>query len=107
MFYDSDDEEFSVLDEISCEPIIETVNTKLTPKFVYDDAEELFLTAGVSTEPTSAKDTEPDIQQVDPEYVQCHEHVKDTLHEKTSDADSMTKDDTSYKMCPDFPQGEE
>ena len=126
MYYDSDDEEFSVLDEISCEPIIETVDsdneelyvvdeisyepivemvdTKFTHKFMYNDAEELFPNVTVGAEPTSTtKDTEPDIQQPDPTCVQ----PEDTLHEPRSDTDSMMNDETSHKMCPDFLQGKE
>ena len=57
---------------------METVNAKFTSKFVYEDAEELFPTASVGAEPTSAKDAEPviqqpGIQQADPTHVQVND----------------------------------
>ena len=98
--YDSDNESFSVSNEIHCEPIVETVNAKITSKFVYEDAEEVFLTASVGAEPTSTKDAkpviqQPGIQQADPTCVQVN------------DAKSMMNDDTSHNLCPDFLRCEE
>ena len=106
-FYESDNEEFSVLDEISYEPVVETVDEEVTTKFVYKDAEEIFPTSDTSTEPKLTKDTEPDIQDVSPECEERHEHVKEMLHQEPNDADLIMRDDTSYKMCPDFPHGKE
>ena len=44
---ESDDEDLSQPYNITCGPIVETVEEECTLKFVYDDAEELFPTTKV------------------------------------------------------------
>ena len=106
-FDDSDDKEFSVSDETTYEPLVETVDEEATSKFVYKDAEELFPTADTCAEPKSMQDMEPDVEDMSPVYEEHREHTKETLHQELSDADLVITLDTSNKMCPDFPQGEE
>ena len=53
LFYESNNEEFFALDEITCEPLVETVDEEVTPKFVHYDAEEPFPTVNTCAEPKS------------------------------------------------------
>ena len=106
-FDESDDKEFSVSDETAHEPLVETVDEEATSKFVYKDAEELFPTAETCAEPKLMQNMEPNVEDISPVYEEHHEHVKETLHQETSDADLVTTQDTSNEMCPDFLQGKE
>ena len=105
-YCDSDDEDFPISHDIHNNPtvertdvefIVETVDDEFTPKFVYEDAEELFPNATAGAEPTAAHDQEPVIQQRDNET--------NSTSEELGDAKSMIDDDMPHNLDDDTPDG--
>ena len=79
LFHESDNEEFSVSDEITYEPLVETVDEEVTLKFVYNDAEEPFPTANTCVEPKSMQDTGLGIKDISPVYEEHYKDIKQTV----------------------------
>ena len=136
-YCDSGDKDFSVSHDMHNNPtmettdvefIVETVDDKFTPKFVYEDAKELFLNAAAGAEPTPADNQEPVIQQQDTETDSTYVELDDTKSILDDDTphnlDNNTPDrsypdfqdnntphdfdnDMPHESCPDFWQGKE
>ena len=95
---ESDDEDLSELNEISCEPIVETVKEESTSKFVYYDTEELFPARRVHIDTPTINDTQPYMDSIEPMFDEHNKHSKPTFHEEVNDEDLMTKSDISKPM---------
>lgn len=72
---ESDDEDLSQPDDITCGPIVEIVEEECASQFVYNNAEELFPTAKVHIETLTTNHTIPDMNNIEPMFDEPQEQL--------------------------------